>query len=227
MAGRMGGARRRTSDLSAAPYLCVIIGGKPYRGRDCLELTRAAVASGVQLVQLREKEMNTGELVALAVAMRDICRQSGALLIVNDRADVAAASGADGVHLGQEDLSLRAARALLGPGAIIGASASSLEEALAAAAAGADYLGLGPVYPTASKDCSTAPCGLGVLAEVVANVTIPVLAIGGVTPANTMPLLKAEAAGVAVITAFAGAPDPQEAVREFQEVLSEYASDIR
>lgn len=208
--------------FGAGPSLCVIIGGRPYRGRGYLDLTRAAVASGVSLVQLREKEMNTGELVALAVEMRDICRRSGALLIINDRADVAAASGADGVHLGQDDLSLGAARALLGPGAIIGASASSLKEARAAAAAGADYLGFGPVYPTASKDCRAAPCGPGLLAEVVANVSIPVLAIGGVTPANTMPLLQAGAAGVAVISAFAGTPDPRAAVREFHDVFSKF-----
>jgi thiamine-phosphate pyrophosphorylase len=91
-------------------------------------------------------------------------------------------------------------------------------------AAGADYLGLGPVYPTGSKDCSSAPCGPDLLAEVAGQVPVPVFAIGGITPGNTLPLLEAGAAGVAVISAYCGAPDPRSAVREFEDVFTEFNS---
>ncbi len=215
---------RARPDLGPAPSLYVIVGGRPYQGRDSLGLVSTAVAGGVRLVQLREKEEETHNLVATGVRMREICHDHGALFIVNDRADVAAACGADGVHLGQEDLLPRVARALLGPEAIIGVSVANLEEGRQAVAAGADYLGLGPVYPTGSKDCSSAPCGPDLLAEVAGQVPVPVFAIGGITPGNTLPLLEAGAAGVAVISAYCGAPDPRSAVREFEDVFTEFNS---
>ena len=124
------GVSKARPDLGPVPSLYVIVGGRPYQGRDSLGLVSTAVAGGVRLVQLREKEEETHNLVATGIRMREICHDHGALFIVNDRADVAAACGADGVHLGQEDLPPRVARALLGPEAIIGVSVASLEEAL-------------------------------------------------------------------------------------------------
>jgi hydroxymethylpyrimidine kinase/phosphomethylpyrimidine kinase/thiamine-phosphate diphosphorylase len=209
-------------DLCPAPSLYVIVGSKPYQGRDSLGLVTTAVAAGVRLIQLRDKEGETRRLVATGKRMREICHDHGALFIVNDRVDVAAACGADGVHLGQEDLPPGVARALLGPEAIIGVSVTTLHQARLAVAAGADYLGLGPVFPTGSKDCNEAPCGIAQLAEVARQTPIPVIAIGGINPGNTRPLLEAGAAGVAVISAYGGAPDPLLAVREFEAVFAEH-----
>jgi thiamine-phosphate diphosphorylase len=185
-------------------------------------LVKTAVAGGVRLIQLREKEGETRHLVATGEKMREICHDHGALFIVNDRVDVAAACGADGVHLGQEDLPPGMARALLGPDAIIGVSVATPEEARLAVVAGADYLGLGPVYPTGSKDCGNALCDTALLAEIARQAPIPVIAIGGITPGNTLPLLEAGAMGVAVISAYCGAPDPRLAVREFEAVFAGY-----
>ncbi|MDH7577911.1 MAG: thiamine phosphate synthase [Bacillota bacterium] len=211
-------------DLGPFPALYVIIGG-PLRGqRSYADLARAAVQEGARLVQLREKEGETGQLVEIAREMLEVCQSHGALFIVNDRVDVAAAAGADGVHLGQEDLSPQAARAILGPGKIIGVSVDNLSQAEAAVAAGSDYLGLGPVYPTVSKDCGVPPCGPDLVGEVARRGGLPVFAIGGVTPENTLPLLRAGAAGVAVISSFLGAPDPRKAVRAFLDVFHAFKS---
>jgi len=211
-------------ELGPFPALYVIIGG-PLRGRrGYADLAQAAAQEGVRFVQLREKEGETRQLVRIAREMREVCRAHGAFLIVNDRVDVAAAAGADGVHLGQEDLSPQAARVVLGPGKIIGVSVDNLAEAEAAAAAGADYLGLGPVYPTESKDCGVPPCGPALVEKIAARVPVPVFAIGGITPGNTLPLLQAGAAGVAVISSFLGAPDPKKAVRAFFDVFYAFKS---
>ncbi|NPV30344.1 MAG: bifunctional hydroxymethylpyrimidine kinase/phosphomethylpyrimidine kinase [Firmicutes bacterium] len=211
-------------DLGPFPALYCIIGGVLRGSRSYAELARVAVQEGARLVQLREKEGESRELVRIAREMQEVCRSHGALFIVNDRVDVAAAAGADGVHLGQEDLSPQAARAILGPGKIIGVSVDNLAQAEAAAAAGADYLGLGPVYPTASKDCGVPPCGPDLVEEVARRVGLPVFAIGGITPENTLPLLRAGAAGVAVISSFLGAPDPRKAVRAFLDVFHAFKS---
>lgn len=201
------------------PMLNVIIGGHLCSGKDYAELTRLTVKNGAGIIQLREKEGETRQLVDTAEKMRKVCHEHGALFIVNDRVDVAIASGADGVHIGQDDLSPQLARALLGPGKIIGVSAASMAEAEAAVAAGSDYLGVGPVYPTISKECKIDACGLDTLAGIAASVPVPVIAIGGITPENTAPLLKSGAAGVAVISAILGSGDPARAINDFMRVL--------
>jgi hydroxymethylpyrimidine kinase/phosphomethylpyrimidine kinase/thiamine-phosphate diphosphorylase len=208
-------------ELGPFPLLNLIIGGPPCQGKDYVELTKRAVQAGVRLIQLREKDAETRELVELAARMLQVCHDNGALLVVNDRVDIAAAVGADGVHVGQSDLSPRAARALMGPGKIVGVSASNLAEAQEAVAVGADYIGLGPVYPTDSKDCEAAPGGLSTVREVAKNIPIPVLAIGGVTPDNTRPILQAGASGVAVISAILGAAEPWLVVEEFMQVFKQ------
>ncbi len=209
-------------ELGPFPALYVIIDGQLCRGKDYAELTEAVIRGGARLIQLREKEQEARWMVEKARVIRDICRKHGALFIVNDRVDVAADAGADGVHIGQEDISPQVVRAILGPGKIVGVSAANLEEALAAVEAGADYIGFGPVYPTKTKDCKAAPSGPSFLAEVVSKVSVPVFAIGGITPENTVPLLEAGAAGVAVISAVLGAPDPEAAAREFVDVFAAY-----
>ncbi len=207
--------------LKALPLLNVIIGGPLCKGKDYAELARLAVENGARLIQFREKEGDTRELVETARKMCSVCHEYGALFVVNDRVDVAVASGADGVHIGQDDLMPQMARALLGPEKIIGVSAINMAEAEAAVEAGADYLGVGPVYPTVSKECRVDACGSGLLAEIVARVNIPVVAIGGITPEKTIPLLTAGVSGVAVISAILGAPDPAQVIRQFMTVLTQ------
>lgn len=209
-------------ELNHLPLLNVIIGGPLCNGKDYAELARLAVKNGVRLIQFREKEGDTRELVETARKMCSVCHEYGALFVVNDRVDVAVASGADGVHIGQDDLTPQMARALLGPEKIIGVSAVNMAEAEAAVEAGADYLGVGPVYPTVSKECRVDACGSGLLAEIVARVNIPVVAIGGITPENTLPILKAGASGVAVISSILGAPDPAQVLRQFMTVLTQF-----
>ncbi|MGI5920843.1 MAG: bifunctional hydroxymethylpyrimidine kinase/phosphomethylpyrimidine kinase, partial [Syntrophomonadaceae bacterium] len=140
-------------DMSPYPILNVIIGGPLSQGKDYAELTRMMIKNGARLIQLREKEGDTRQLVDIATRMCKICHEHNALFVVNDRVDVALASGADGVHIGQDDLSPKMARAILGPEKIIGVSAIDITEARAAIADGADYLGVGPAYPTTSKEC--------------------------------------------------------------------------
>lgn len=209
-------------ELGPFPSLYVILGGGFCQGKNYAELTRAVIRGGARLVQLREKEGDARELVKTACMICDVCRTHGTLFIVNDRVDVAAASGADGVHLGQKDIPPRVARVLLGSEKIIGVSVANLEQAEAAVKAGADYLGLGPVYPTTTKDCGVSPCGASLIADVVVKVPVPVFVIGGITPENTLPLLEAGAAGVAVISAVLGVPDSTRAARAFLDVFAKY-----
>jgi thiamine-phosphate diphosphorylase len=139
------------------------------------------------------------------------------VFIVNDHADIARAVEADGVHLGQEDLPVAEARMILGSGRLIGLSTHDREQAAAAEAAGADYIGFGPLFSTATKDAGTAR-GTAGLASVAAAVQVPVIAIGGITAANAASALSGGAAGVAVISAVLGAADLSRAVREFVTV---------
>lgn len=177
------------------------------------------LASSADTIQLRDKERPVSELIEIAARMRVVCADAGTPFIVNDRADIALAVGADGVHLGQDDLPIAAARKLLGPERIIGASTASVEEAVRAEREGADYIGFGHVYPTGSKAKSTPPKGPGAVREIVAAVSIPVIAIGGIHAANIRPVLEAGAWGVAVIGAVCGADDPAEAARELKDAM--------
>ncbi len=206
-------------DLRPFPILNVIIGGPLCKGKNYAELTRVVIEGGARLIQLREKEGDTCELVETAKKMQKVCQNCGAFFVVNDRVDVAAAAGADGVHLGQDDLSPRMARAILGPGKIIGVSVGDLDQARDAISEGADYLGLGLAYPTLSKDCTVPAGGPSLIAEIAPKINIPVLAIGGITPENTLPLLKAGASGVAVISSVLGSPSPKQEVQKFMETF--------
>lgn len=162
---------------------------------------------GARLLQLRVKRRPSRDFLSDAIAVGRICRRHGATFIVNDRVDVALAAAADGVHLGQDDLPLPAARRLCGAGTIVGVSTHSLAQALAAQAAGADYVGFGPLFGTTSKATGYAPRGLDRLAEVCDRLTIPVVAIGGITTARAPAALAAGAAAVAMIGELVPAPD--------------------
>lgn len=189
-----------------------------------LELARRAVAGGADTIQFRRKSGSTRELIAEAQELRAFCRRHGVAFIVNDRVDVALAAGADGVHLGQEDLPIPLARQLLGPERLIGGSASTAEEAWRCAAQGADYVGFGPVYPTGSKPDAAPVCGLAALESLTGALPVPVIAIGGIDAGNAAALLHCGAHGIAVISAVCCREDPEAAARELAlaiEAMSE------
>ena len=184
------------------------------------ELSVAALAGGVTTVQLRAKGWNDRQLLAAALALRARCDAAGALLLVNDRVDIALAAGADGVHLGVDDLPVAVARRLLGPDAIIGYSPATDADRLDAERDGADYLGVGPVYLTSNKPDAGAAIGLDGLARVVRATTLPVVGIGGITLERAADVLLSGAAGVAVVGAIWNAPDPRAAAERLVHALA-------
>jgi len=177
---------------------------------------RGALAAGVRVVQYRDKQADTPTFLAEARRLRELCRN--ALFLVNDRVDIALAVEADGVHLGQEDLPCREARRRLGPGPVIGITVTTLDEALAAVDDGADYLGVSPIFATATKSDAGAPVGLELLRQLRRRVALPLIAIGGITLANAPAVLAAGADGLCAISAVLTAPDPTAAITEFQQL---------
>jgi thiamine-phosphate pyrophosphorylase len=171
------------------------------------------------MVQLREKEASAGEFYRIAREVQAVTRRHHVPLVINDRLDIALAVGAEGLHIGQSDLPLPAARRLAGKTMFIGLSASTVEEALEAQAAGADYLGVGAVYPTGSKADAGEAVGIGRLREICAAVRIPVAAIGGVNAGNAAEVMKTGAAGIAVISGILSQPDIEEAARNLRRIL--------
>jgi len=190
-------------------------------GRSTGEIVEAAIAGGVDVVQLREKEQSARERYELGRELRERTREAGVGLIVNDRVDLAAAIDADGVHLGDEDLPVAVAREQLGPDATVGRSVSTVEAAEAAEEAGADYLGVGAVYATSSKDEPEGERELGPerIREIRAATDLPIVGIGGVTSENAAEVVRAGADGVAVITAITAAEDPEAATRRLVEAV--------
>jgi thiamine-phosphate pyrophosphorylase len=179
--------------------------------RPLLDVVEAALQGGVEAVQLREKDLPVSELFDLACKLRALCRQYGARLLVNDRVDVAIAAKADGVHLPVNSFTPADARRLLGPGALIGTSTHSLAGARAAADGGADFIVFGPVFDTPSKRPFGPPVGLPALAEVTRGVSLPVLAIGGITAQRVEAVRRHGARGVAVVSAILEAAEPRAA----------------
>lgn len=179
---------------------------------------KSALSGGVSLLQWREKEGNTGELYRQAMAVQQLALDYQIPFIINDRVDVALALDADGVHVGQDDLPANEARKLIGPNKILGVSAGNLEEALQAEKDGADYIGVGAVFPTGSKK-DAMPISLEAFKEICEHVTIPVVAIGGIT-IDKVPLLRGNGAkGVAVISSVWNAENPAEAVRNIKNAM--------
>ncbi len=210
---------RKAARLRLALY--VITAADAGRGRGHLDVARAALAGGADALQLRDKEREGGELFRLAVSMREAVDESGTdcLFLVNDRVDVAVAAGADGVHLGQDDLPAGAARTLVGDGRILGVSVGTVEEALRARQEGADYLGVGPVFSTPSKPDAGEPIGLEGLRRIREAVDLPLVAIGGIDEEKVGAVLEAGADGVAVISAVASAGDMEAAVRRLRRAV--------
>ncbi|HUT38219.1 MAG TPA: thiamine phosphate synthase [Methanoregula sp.] len=199
-----------------------IAGGLPHA-----EIARRAIAGGADVIQLRDKVCGCPELNRIGRTLREITRKTGTLFIVNDRLDVALACGADGVHLGQDDIRAGVARQIAPPGFIIGVSVGTVDEAVIAEQEGADYLALSPVFSTASKNNAGTGRGLGVLREIRRNVSIPVIAIGGINRENVREVIAAGADGVAVISVVVGSPDITAAARELKELVSDSRENTR
>ena len=190
------------------------------RGRTTAEIVRAAVAGGATCVQLREKNGGTREFLEEAQAVQAVLRGTGVPLFINDRADIALAIGAAGVHLGQRDLPIAAARRLGPPGWIIGVSAESVEDAIRAEQEGADYIGVSPVFATPTKADAAAPLGLDGLRAIRAAVKIPLVAIGGMQVANARDVIRAGADGLAVVSAIVAADSPREAAAALRREIA-------
>ena len=184
---------------------------------DLLETVSAAVDAGVCMVQLREKDMPSGQLLQLAHELRAVT-EGRSLLIVNDRVDVALLCSADGVQLGEEAMGVADARKLMGPNLLIGSSVHSVEGAVAAESNGADFLVLGTIFETATHP-GVETGGLALVEAVTRRVRLPVLGIGGITPANVEDVVRAGAAGAAVITAISMSPDPRAATSALLEPM--------
>lgn len=181
-----------------------------------LEKIELACQGGVTLLQIREKEKTSREFYHLAQKVKTISDRYGVPLLINDRADIAAAVDAAGVHVGQSDLPVACARAILGPGKIVGATAKTVEQAQQAAKEGADYLGVGAIYPTTTK-VKTVLTPVDTLSDICRSVSIPVVAIGGLNAGNCGVLKGVPIAGISVVSAIMKAPDPLRATAELKE----------
>lgn len=200
--------------------------------KDLVSVVRAAIEGGVTIVQYRDKTSDTGHLVTTAKALHRVTKAAGIPLLVNDRVDVALAAGVEGVHIGQDDLDLTSARKLLGPGAIIGVTANSLAEALDAARHGADYLGIGTVYATPTKENTKSIIGTSGVQRILGSLAaeglghIKTVAIGGINAANIQRVLYQSAApakkldGIALVSAIIAAEDPKGAAHSLRGLIS-------
>ena len=204
--------------------LNAIVDPERANGRPLVDLTRMVVAGGATLIQLRDKHGATRQMIEEARAIKAALAGTGVALVVNDRVDVAQIAGADGVHVGQEDMRVEDARWLLGPNAIIGLSIKTVALANAAPLEHLDYVGVGGVYATASKDNPGKPIGVDGLREIVAAFrarrhSLPICGIGGIEAGNAAAVIEAGADGVAVISALSMKSDPEAAARELRGVV--------
>lgn len=201
--------------------LCVITRRVARLNRSHADVARAALNGGARLIQLREKSLPDRELWQIAHELQRLARDRGASFIVNDRPDVALAVGADGVHLGQDDMPIAAARRILGPDAVIGASVADEQEAKAAEEQGATYVSVGSVFATTSKPDAGEAIGIAPIAEIGRATHLPVIAIGGINEGNAAAVIRAGARGVAVISAVAEAEDMVEATSALVRLIGE------
>jgi thiamine-phosphate pyrophosphorylase len=193
-----------------------IAGGLSHAG-----IAQHAVSGGADIIQLRDKSRSCAELTAVGREIAAVTRKAGVVFIVNDRLDVAIACGADGVHLGQDDIRVSTARQLAPPGFIIGVSVGKVEEAVEAEREGADYVALSPTFSTASKDNAGPGLGLDRLREIRRAVSLPIVAIGGISRQNARDVIAAGADGIAVISAVVSSPDMTAAARELKDLVRE------
>ncbi|MFH1993856.1 MAG: thiamine phosphate synthase [Pseudomonadota bacterium] len=191
------------------------------RGRSNLDVLAAVIRGGAAIIQLREKDHSARKLYNLAVKFREITQKANVLLIINDHVDIALAVGADGVHLGQDDLPLNAAREIA-PDLLIGASTHSLEEAIQAQKDGADYINIGPIFPTSTKEGVKRFLGPEAIAAISPQIKVPFTVMGGISEANIDQVLAQGARRVAVVTAITQAPDIAAKTRLLKEKMQSY-----
>ncbi len=201
------------------PRLCVITDRAAAQNRPLVDIVKQAVEGGATMVQLREKEAQEKDFVRLGLKLLIVLQPSAVPLIVNDNLTVALLIGAAGLHIGQNDMPVAEARIKLGQDKILGVSVSTVAEALTAQKDGADYLGVGPVFATNSKQDAGEPIGLERLREIAEAVSIPVIAIGGINTDNAASVIEAGAGGIAVISAVMAAENPREATRRLRELI--------
>lgn len=206
---------RKSFDLS----LYLVLDPDLCAGLGMVETTRAAVAGGVTMVQLRDKDATTAGRIETGRALRQVLAGTGVSLIVNDDVEAAVAIGADGVHVGQSDMDAKSARSLTGPDMILGLSAETEELAAAIDPALVDYAGIGPVFSTATKPDHKPPVGMDGLARLAATCRVPAVAIGGLKAAHVPEVLAAGAKGLAVVSAICGTPDPRAAARTLAKAI--------
>ncbi len=200
-------------------YSLYVITDKKLVNGSIEEAVRRAIAGGATIVQYREKDANTAEMIRVACRLHRITKAASIPLIINDRLDVALAVDAEGVHVGQEDMDASVARKLIGDGKLLGVSVKTVNEALRAVNEGADYLGVGDIFGTTSKKDAGEPIGLKLLKKIADSVSIPVVGIGGITKANAGNVMESGADGIAVISAIIGKPDPEKEARELIEIV--------
>ena len=181
---------------------------------------RQAVDCGVEVVQYRNKNAETREMFEEAIRLREICED--ALFLINDRIDIALAAEADGVHLGQSDMPISEARRLLGPEKIIGLTVHNIAEALEAERLGADYLGVSPIFQTATKKDAGKPAGIALIEEIRRRVEIPLVAIGGINHANAADVIRAGADGVCAISCVVAKENVRLEIRKFQDLFGKF-----
>jgi thiamine-phosphate pyrophosphorylase len=216
----------RIGELELRERLAVYYVADPEQSdREFLAIVDAALAGGVTSLQLRAKRMGGRDMFDLAVTLRERCQAAGALFFVNDRVDIAMAAGADGVHVGMSDLPLEAARKLIGPDMMLGFSPLEMADVRAAKGRGADYVGLGPVFGTASKEDAQPPLGLAALAEQARAAKLPAVGIGGIDIANAGLVIRAGVDGVAVISAIQNAADPKQAAESLALAVNQAKSE--
>jgi len=206
----------------ANALLCVLIDGQN-SPQAFAELISQLLGAGVDVIQLRDKQLTGDQLVQRARQLIALAQPTATLTIINDRSDIAAAANADGVHLGQDDLSVQAARAILGPRKLIGVSTHSIEQARTAVLDGANYLGAGPTFPSSTKSFDEFP-GLGYLQQVADEIRLPTFAIGGIQKQNLAQVLKTGITRVAVSGAVSNDINPGEAASNLAKILYEAAS---
>lgn len=216
---KSGTARLGHADVAAMLRLYLVTDQQALRGRSLTDVVLAAVQGGVTCVQLREKTASTRDFVALACALKTLLSPFGVPLVINDRIDVALASSAQGVHLGQSDMPVELARRLLPPEVFIGLSVETVDDVTRAASQPADYLGVSPIYATLTKTDTLTPWGLDGLRQLRGLTDLPLVAIGGIHLGNAAEVLAAGVNGLAVVSALCAADDPAAAARAFRALF--------
>ena len=206
----------REEIVSRIKGLYVIIDSQFAAGKDEIELSRQVLEGGTSVIQLRDKSQDMNKLLEKAIRIRDLCEQYGAIFIVNDYPDIALRSEAHGVHVGQQDMPIDAVRRIIERGQIIGKSNALLDEAIESITDGADYLAVGAIFPTDTKQ-NTRPAGLETLKKVRKISNLPLVAIGGINIGNIKSVIESGADSVCVVSAVIGQNDPEAAARSLVE----------